>query len=263
MALRVIAVSMSVSPFFTEDWATDMFITLAPRRLPASSKLAWVRVEASKKHVDLGQALERVGALVGLAVERDVGLGEVEDRLDVGAGEGLDSEEVAVREQGGPPVRSARVYSRRARAQAGNRGRRGAGPGAEGSETGLESGWNGWKVAHFARAVIRRRVIASAAGSGVWRGAGLWSRHRAPMPPPSPPISQPSPGRWSWRRRGDRRDAGRPVRAAAAGAGRRRGRRRLPRRPGRRRAGRRGAGGGVRRSARRCARRWTASRAAR
>ena len=25
-----------------------MFITLAPRRLPASSKLAWVRVEASK-----------------------------------------------------------------------------------------------------------------------------------------------------------------------------------------------------------------------
>ena len=48
MAFKVIAVSMRVSPFFTEDWATDMFITLAPRRLPASSKLAWVRVEASK-----------------------------------------------------------------------------------------------------------------------------------------------------------------------------------------------------------------------
>ena len=48
MALSVMAVSISVSPFFTELDATDMFITLAPRRLPASSKLAWVRVEASK-----------------------------------------------------------------------------------------------------------------------------------------------------------------------------------------------------------------------
>ena len=48
IALSVIAVSIRVSPFFTEDSATDMFITSAPRRLPASSKLAWVRVEASK-----------------------------------------------------------------------------------------------------------------------------------------------------------------------------------------------------------------------
>ena len=48
MAFSVIAVSISVSPFFTELAATDMFITFAPSRLPASSKLAWVRVEASK-----------------------------------------------------------------------------------------------------------------------------------------------------------------------------------------------------------------------
>ena len=48
IAFSVIAVSISVSPFFTEEAATDMFITLAPSRLPASSKLAWVRVEASK-----------------------------------------------------------------------------------------------------------------------------------------------------------------------------------------------------------------------
>ena len=48
MAFSVIAVSISVSPFFTEEAATDMFMTLAPSRLPASSKLAWVRVEASK-----------------------------------------------------------------------------------------------------------------------------------------------------------------------------------------------------------------------
>ena len=107
MAFSVIAVSMSVSPFFTEDWATDMFITLAPRRLPASSKLAWVRVEASKNMLIWVRPLQRVGALVGLAVEGDVGLGEVEDGLDVGAGERLDAEQVAVREQGGPPVRLA------------------------------------------------------------------------------------------------------------------------------------------------------------
>ena len=48
MAFRVMAVSIRVSPFFTEEEATDMFITVAPSRLPASSKLAWVRVEASK-----------------------------------------------------------------------------------------------------------------------------------------------------------------------------------------------------------------------
>ena len=48
IAFSVIAVSISVSPFFTELCATDMFITLAPSRLPASSKLACVRVEASK-----------------------------------------------------------------------------------------------------------------------------------------------------------------------------------------------------------------------
>ena len=48
IAFSVSAVSISVSPFFTEEWATDMFITSAPSRLPASSKDAWVRVEFSK-----------------------------------------------------------------------------------------------------------------------------------------------------------------------------------------------------------------------
>ena len=51
MALRVTAVSMSVSPFFTEDEATDMFITSAPSRLPAISKDDCVRVEGSKKRL--------------------------------------------------------------------------------------------------------------------------------------------------------------------------------------------------------------------
>ena len=47
MALSVMAVSISVSPFFTEELATAMFMTSAPSRLPASSKEAWVRVDAS------------------------------------------------------------------------------------------------------------------------------------------------------------------------------------------------------------------------
>jgi hypothetical protein len=51
MALSVTAVSISVSPFFTLEEATDMFMTSAPRRLPASSKLAWVRVEGSKNRL--------------------------------------------------------------------------------------------------------------------------------------------------------------------------------------------------------------------
>ena len=48
MALSVSAVSISVSPFLIELACIAMFITSAPRRLPAISKLAWVRVEFSK-----------------------------------------------------------------------------------------------------------------------------------------------------------------------------------------------------------------------
>ncbi len=51
MALSVAAVSISVSPFFTEEEATDMFMTSAPSRLPAISKEDWVRVEGSKNRL--------------------------------------------------------------------------------------------------------------------------------------------------------------------------------------------------------------------
>jgi hypothetical protein len=51
IAFSVIAVSTSVSPFLTLELATDMFITSAPSRLPASSNEAWVRVEASKNRL--------------------------------------------------------------------------------------------------------------------------------------------------------------------------------------------------------------------
>src|SRR5260370_1343809 len=51
MALSVMAVSISVSPLRMEDELTDMFMTSAPSRLPASSKEDWVRVEASKNRL--------------------------------------------------------------------------------------------------------------------------------------------------------------------------------------------------------------------
>ena len=51
MALSVIAVSISVSPLRMEEDETDMFITSAPSRLPASSNEAWVRVETSKNRL--------------------------------------------------------------------------------------------------------------------------------------------------------------------------------------------------------------------
>ena len=51
IAFSVIAVSISVSPFFTDEFATDMFITSAPSRFPASSNDDCVRVEFSKKRL--------------------------------------------------------------------------------------------------------------------------------------------------------------------------------------------------------------------
>ena len=49
IAFSVMAVSISVSPFFTLDCAACMLTTSAPSRLPAISKLKSVRVLFSKK----------------------------------------------------------------------------------------------------------------------------------------------------------------------------------------------------------------------
>ena len=51
MALSVVAVSSNVSPLFTELAETDMLITSAPSRFPASSKLVRVRVLSSKNRL--------------------------------------------------------------------------------------------------------------------------------------------------------------------------------------------------------------------
>ena len=51
MAFSVAAVSSRVSPLFTDEVETDMLMTSAPSRLPASSKLVRVRVESSKNRL--------------------------------------------------------------------------------------------------------------------------------------------------------------------------------------------------------------------
>ena len=104
IAFSVIAVSISVSPFFTEDCADRHVHHVGAEPLARQLEARLGAGRGLEEHVDLGDALERVGALVGLAVQRDVAVGEVEHGLDVGAGQRLDAEEVAVREQG-PPVR--------------------------------------------------------------------------------------------------------------------------------------------------------------
>src|SRR4028119_901314 len=92
MALSVAAVSIRVSPFFTEEDATDMFITSAPSRLPAISKEDWGRVEGSENRLVWGRAraarLGRRGGAEPLAGDLEGGLGAgrgLEEQVDLGA----------------------------------------------------------------------------------------------------------------------------------------------------------------------------------
>ena len=63
MAFRVTAVSIRVSPFFTEEAATGMVTTSAPSRLAAISKEEEVRVEFSKTRFTTVRPCSRSRAL--------------------------------------------------------------------------------------------------------------------------------------------------------------------------------------------------------
>ena len=71
-----------------------MFITSAPSRLPASSKLDWVRVEASKNRLIRVRPRSSSGLFVGGATLDDIGLGQIEQGGDVGGRKALDPQEV-------------------------------------------------------------------------------------------------------------------------------------------------------------------------
>ena len=96
MAFSVAAVSIRVSPFFTEEDATDMFITSAPSRLPAISKEAWVRVEGSKNRLIWVRPRKAGLLLLDLPADLDRLVGPVEQRLDVQRRQALDAEEMPV-----------------------------------------------------------------------------------------------------------------------------------------------------------------------
>ena len=100
MALRVIAVSISVSPFFTLELPTAMFITSAPSRLPASSNEDCVRVEASKNRLICVRPRKVARFFSTWREMLDRLVGEIEQRLDLRAVEAFDAEQVAVGENG-------------------------------------------------------------------------------------------------------------------------------------------------------------------
>jgi hypothetical protein len=97
MALSVIAVSTSVSPFLTTNWPTDMFIRSAPSRLPASSNEALGPGRVFEEQVDLGQAAQCGGLFLALPGDFDRFVRLIEQIVDVRLRKPLDSEQVAVR----------------------------------------------------------------------------------------------------------------------------------------------------------------------
>ena len=92
MAFSVIAVSISVSPFFTDELPTAMFMTSAPRRLPASSKEDWVRVEASKKRLICVRPRSTDFFFSIWRLTSTACFGEVEEADDLGGGQPLDAQ---------------------------------------------------------------------------------------------------------------------------------------------------------------------------
>ena len=101
MALSVIAVSISVSPLRMEEEPTDMFMTSAPSRLPASSNEAWVRVETSKNRLISVRPRSEALLLLDLAVELDEFLGEVEQADNLVARKPFDPQQMALAEDEG------------------------------------------------------------------------------------------------------------------------------------------------------------------
>ena len=83
MAFSVIAVSISVSPFFTDEAPTAMFMTSAPSRLPASSKDDCVRVEASKKRLICVRPRSVAFFFSTWRLTLDRGLGKIEEADDL------------------------------------------------------------------------------------------------------------------------------------------------------------------------------------
>ena len=117
MAFSVAAVSSSVSPLFTEEVETDMLITSAPSRLPASSKLVRVRVEVLEEQVDQRPAAQQVALGLAGTVEQHVALGQVEQMADLGRVQALDRQQVLLPVRHDPRSQKAGTSVKRCRAR--------------------------------------------------------------------------------------------------------------------------------------------------
>ena len=92
MAFSVAAVSSRVSPLFTDEVETDMLMTSAPSRLPASSKL--VRVGILEEQVDQRLPAQHVALHLAGSVEQDVALRQIEQVPDFRRVQAFDRQEV-------------------------------------------------------------------------------------------------------------------------------------------------------------------------
>ena len=92
--------SIRVSPLTIELAETAMLITSPPSRLPATSNEVRVRVEFSKKQLMIVRPRSRLRFLLGLPVELDIAVGQIEDVVDVVRRQTLDPEQMPVPERG-------------------------------------------------------------------------------------------------------------------------------------------------------------------
>ena len=99
MALSVIAVSISVSPFFTDERADRHVHDVGAEPLAGELEGGLRAGRGFEEEVDLGAAAQRRRLLLRLPRDRHGGVGAVEQEFDVGRGKVADAEQVAVREE--------------------------------------------------------------------------------------------------------------------------------------------------------------------
>ena len=100
MAFSVIAVSISVSPFFTLETADRHVHHVGAEPLARQLERGLGAGGGLEEQIDLGAPAQSRALLLDLARNADRLVGEIEQRLDLGPRQPLDAEQVAVGEDG-------------------------------------------------------------------------------------------------------------------------------------------------------------------
>ena len=98
IALSVIAVSISVSPFLTLECADRHVHDVGPEALAGEFERRLRAGRGFEEQVDLSAAAQRRALLLDLPRDRDRLLGEIEQSLDLEPVQRLDAEQVALGE---------------------------------------------------------------------------------------------------------------------------------------------------------------------